>query len=102
MADEINKQLGNASVTLSDGSSIKMDTKVKAQVVEAMGADGKPTGEKTIAFTFKEGAKESNTLEVLQVTLPESVLDALHLNAGDTLTGRWCHGIAVYDQAGRI
>ncbi|WP_346705431.1 flagellar filament capping protein FliD [uncultured Agathobaculum sp.] len=86
VVDEINKQLGNASVTLSDGSSIKMDTKVKAQVVEAMGADGKPTGEKTIAFTFKEGAKESNTLEVLSYS-SRSVLDALNFNAGDTLTG---------------
>lgn len=86
VVDEINKQLGNASITLSDGSSIKMDSKIKAQVVEAMGSDGTPTGEKTIAFTFKDGAEESNTLEVMSYSSQE-VLNALNFNAGDTLNG---------------
>ena len=32
VADEINKQLGNASISLSDGTSIKMNSKIKAEV----------------------------------------------------------------------
>ncbi|MDR3765460.1 MAG: flagellar filament capping protein FliD [Butyricicoccus sp.] len=85
VVDEINKQLGNASITLND-DSITMDSKVKAQVVDSMGPDGKPTGEQTIAFTFVDGAKESNTLEVLSYS-STSVLNALHLSAGDKLNG---------------
>lgn len=86
VVDEINKQLGNASISLSDGSSITMDSKIKAQVVEAMDSAGQPTGEKTIAFTFKDGASETNTLE-LRSSSSQSVLDALNLQAGDKLSG---------------
>ena len=53
VVDEINKQLGNASITLSDGSSITMDTKIKAEAT----SDGK------LSFSFKE-EDESNTLEL--------------------------------------
>lgn len=86
VVDEINKQLGNASISLSDGSSITMDSKIKAQVVEAMDSSGQPTGEKTIAFTFKDGASETNTLEI-RSSSSQSVLDALNLQAGDKLSG---------------
>lgn len=86
VVDEINKQLGNASITMSDGTSVKMNTKIEAQVVDALGPDGKPTGDQTIAFTFKEGEKESNTLEILGYS-SQSVLDALNFESGDTLSG---------------
>lgn len=86
VVDEINKQLGNASITMSDGTSVKMNTKIEAQVVDALGSDGKPTGDQTIAFTFKEGEKESNTLEILGYS-SQSVLDALNFESGDTLSG---------------
>lgn len=86
VVDEINKQLGNAAITMSDGSSIKMNTKIEAQVVDAMGTDGKPTGDQTIAFTFKEGEKESNKLEIFGYS-SQSVLDALNFKSGDTLSG---------------
>lgn len=91
VVDEINKQLGNASLTLGD-STITMDSKIQAQVVDAkdqhgkpvMGTDGKPL--QTVAFTFKNGASETNTLEVLSYS-SDSVLEALHLSAGDKLNG---------------
>lgn len=86
VVDEINRQLGNASVSLSDGESIKMNSKVEAKVVEAMDAEGNPTGDKTIAFTFKDGAEETNTLEIQSYSSP-SVLNALNFSAGDTLSG---------------
>ena len=73
VADEINKQLGNASISLSDGTSIKMDSKVKASVV-----DGK------ISFQFTDSG-ETNTLELLGSSSQE-VLDALHLSGGSKLT----------------
>lgn len=85
VVDEINKQLGNASITLGD-DTITMDSKVKAQVVDSLGPDGKPTGDQTIAFTFVEGENESNTLEVLSYS-STSALEALHLSAGDKLNG---------------
>lgn len=73
VADEINKQLGNASISLSDGTSIKMDSKVKASVV-----DGK------ISFQFTDSG-ETNTLELLGSSSQE-VLTALHLSGGSKLT----------------
>lgn len=73
VADEINRQLSNASVSLSDGTSIKMDSKVKAEVV-----DGK------ISFQFTNSS-ETNTLELLGSSSQE-VLTALHLSGGSKLT----------------
>lgn len=75
VADEINKQLGNASITLSDGSSITMDSKIKAEAT----SDGK------ISFSFKEG-NESNTLELKSYSSPEA-LSALHLTSGASMSG---------------
>lgn len=75
VADEINKQLGNASITLSDGSSIKMNSKVKAEV----------SGDK-LEFSFVNGDKETNTLELKSYS-SQSVLNALHLSAGATMSG---------------
>lgn len=74
VADEINKQLGNASITLSDGSSITMDTKIKAEAT----SDGK------LSFSFKD-ANESNTLELKSYSSSEA-LTALHLTGGSKLT----------------
>lgn len=76
VADEINKQLGNASITMSDGSSIKMNSKVKASV----------TADNKLEFSFVDGDKETNTLE-LKGYSSKSVLDALHLSGGSKLTG---------------
>lgn len=75
VADEINKQLGNASITLSDGTSIKMNSKIKAEVT-----DGK------LEFSFVNGDKETNTLELKSYS-SQSALNALHLTGGATLTG---------------
>lgn len=75
VADEINKQLGNASITLSDGSSITMDSKIKAEAT----SDGK------ISFSFKE-ENESNTLELKSYSSPDA-LSALHLTSGATMSG---------------
>ena len=75
VVDEINKQLGNASITLSDGSSITMDTKIKAEAT----SDGK------LSFSFKE-EDESNTLELKSYSSPDA-LDALHLSGGATMSG---------------
>lgn len=86
VVDEINKQLGNASISLSDGTSIKMSDKIEAQVVDSLGTDNQPTGDKTIAFTFVDGASETNTLEI-KSSSSKSVLDALHFQAGDKLVG---------------
>lgn len=74
-ADEINKQLGNASITLSDGSSITMDSKVKAEVIDDQ-----------IVFSFKDGAKETNTLKLESYSSYEA-LNALHLSSGATMNG---------------
>lgn len=76
VADEINKQLGNASITMSDGSTIKMNSKVKASV----------TADNKLEFSFVDGAKETNTLE-LKGYSSKSVLEALHLSGGSKLTG---------------
>lgn len=75
VADEINKQLGNASITLSDGSSIKMNSKIKAEV-----------SGNNLEFSFVDGAKETNTLELKSYS-SQSALNALHLSAGDTMSG---------------
>lgn len=72
VVEEINTQLGNASVSLSDGSSIKMNSKVKAV------NDGNK-----IKFEFVND-KESNTLELLSSS-SESVLTALKLEGGAKL-----------------
>lgn len=74
VVDEINKQLGNASITLSDGSSITMDSKIKAEAT----SDGKLT------FKFKE-LNESNTLELKSYSSSDA-LKALNLTAGSKLT----------------
>lgn len=74
VVDEINKQLGNASITLSDGSSITMDSKIKAEAT----SDGKLT------FKFKE-SDESNTLELKSYSSSDA-LKALNLTAGSKLT----------------
>ncbi|WP_373163185.1 flagellar filament capping protein FliD [Agathobaculum sp. Marseille-P7918] len=76
VADEINKQLGNASITLSDGSSIKMNSKIKASV----SADNK------LELSFVDGTKETNTLE-LKGYSSKSVLEALNLSGGSKITG---------------
>ena len=76
VADEINKQLGNASITLSDGSSIKMNSKIKAEV----------TSDNKLEFRFVEGKDESNTLELKNYS-STSALEALHLNSGATMSG---------------
>lgn len=76
VADEINKQLGNASITMSDGSSVKMNSKIKASV----SADNK------LELSFVDGAKETNTLE-LKGYSSKSVLEALHLSGGSKITG---------------
>lgn len=73
VVDEINTQLGNASITTSGGESISMDTKLEA----------KNNGDK-LELAFKD-AGESNTLEVLSYSSSD-VLDSLHLKAGDKLT----------------
>ena len=73
VVDEINTQLGNASITTSGGESISMDTKLEA----------KNNGGK-LELSFKD-AGESNTLEVLSYSSSD-VLDSLHLKAGDKLT----------------
>lgn len=75
VADEINKQLGNASISLSDGTSIKMNSKIKAEV----------SGNK-LEFSFVDGAKETNTLELKSYS-SQSALDALHLTSGATMSG---------------
>lgn len=75
VADEINKQLGNASISLSDGTSIKMNSKIKAEV----------SGD-NLEFRFVDGAKETNTLE-LKSDSSQSALNALHLSAGATMSG---------------
>lgn len=76
VADEINKQLGNASITLSDGSSIKMNSKIKAEV----------TSDNKLEFSFVDGAQEGNTLELKSYS-SATALDALHLTAGATMSG---------------
>lgn len=73
VVDEINNQLGNASITTSGGESISMDTKLEA----------KNNGGK-LELSFKD-AGESNTLELLSYSSSD-VLDSLHLKAGDKLT----------------
>ena len=75
VADEINKQLGNASISLSDGTSIKMNSKIKAEV-----------SGNNLEFRFVDGAKETNTLE-LKSDSSQSALNALHLSAGTTMSG---------------
>lgn len=75
VADEINKQLGNASISLSDGTSIKMNSKIKAEV-----------SGNNLEFRFVDGAKETNTLE-LKSDSSQSALNALHLSAGATMSG---------------
>ena len=75
VADEINKQLGNASISLSDGTSIKMNSKIKAEV-----------SGNNLEFRFVDGAKETNTLE-LKNDSSQSALNALHLSAGTTMSG---------------
>lgn len=75
VADEINKQLGNASISLSDGTSIKMNSKIKAEV-----------SGNNLEFGFVDGAKETNTLE-LKSDSSQSALNALHLSAGATMSG---------------
>lgn len=75
VADEINKQLGNASISLSDGTSIKMNSKIKAEVSGS-----------NLEFRFVDGAKETNTLE-LKSDSSQSALNALHLSAGATMSG---------------
>lgn len=75
VADEINKQLGNASISLSDGTSIKMNSKIKAEV----------SGNK-LEFSFVDGAKETNTLELKSYS-SQSALDALHLTSGASMSG---------------
>lgn len=75
VADEINKQLGNASISLSDGTSIKMNSKIKAEV-----------SGNNLEFSFVDGAKETNTLELKSYS-SQSALNALHLSAGDTMSG---------------
>lgn len=75
VADEINKQLGNASISLSDGTSIKMNSKIKAEVSGS-----------NLEFRFVDGAKETNTLE-LKSDSSQSALNALHLSAGTTMSG---------------
>ena len=74
VADEINKQLGNASISLSDGTSIKMNSKIKAEV-----------SGNNLEFRFVDGAKETNTLE-LKSDSSQSALNALHLSAGTTMS----------------
>lgn len=73
VVDEINTQLGNASITTSGGESISMDTKLEA----------KNNGGK-LELSFKDSG-ESNTLELLSYSSSD-VLDSLHLKAGDKLT----------------
>lgn len=75
VADEINKQLGNASISLSDGTSIKMNSKIKAEV-----------SGNNLEFSFVDGAKETNTLELKSYS-SQSALNALHLSAGATMSG---------------
>ena len=75
VADEINKQLGNASISLSDGTSIKLNSKIKAEV-----------SGNNLEFSFVDGAKETNTLE-LKSDSSQSALNALHLSAGTTMSG---------------
>ena len=75
VADEINTQLGNASISLSDGTSIKMNSKIKAEV-----------SGNNLEFRFVDGAKETNTLE-LKSDSSQSALNALHLSAGATMSG---------------
>ena len=75
VADEINKQLGNASISLSDGTSIKMNSKIKAEV-----------SGNNLEFRFVDGTKETNTLE-LKSDSSQSALNALHLSAGATMSG---------------
>lgn len=75
VADEINKQLGNASISLSDGTSIKMNSKIKAEV-----------SGNNLEFRFVDGAKETNTLELKSYS-SQSALNALHLSAGATMSG---------------
>ena len=75
VADEINKQLGNASITLSDGSSISMDSKVKAEAIDEQ-----------IVFSFKD-EKETNTLKLESYSSYEA-LNALHLSSGATMNGK--------------
>lgn len=75
VADEINKQLGNASISLSDGTSIKMNSKIKAEM-----------SGNNLEFRFVDGAKETNTLE-LKSDSSQSALNALHLSAGTTMSG---------------
>lgn len=75
VADEINKQLGNASISLSDGTSIKMNSKIKAEV-----------SGNNLEFRLVDGAKETNTLE-LKSDSSQSALNALHLSAGATMSG---------------
>ena len=75
VADEINKQLGNASISLSDGTSIKMNSKIKAEV-----------SSNNLEFSFVDGAKETNTLELKSYS-SQSALNALHLSAGATMSG---------------
>ena len=75
VADEINKQLGSASISLSDGSNITMNSKVEAKV-----EDGK------LKLSMKEGEKESNTLEIKSYS-STTALEALGLKGGEKLTG---------------
>lgn len=74
VADEINKQLGNASITTSSGTNITMNSKVEAKV-----EDGK------LSLSLKDGEKESNTLQILSSS-SSSALEALGLEGGETLT----------------
>ncbi len=70
---EINSQLGNTSVSLSGGGSIKMNSKVKAV----------KTDENKLEFQFVNGT-DSNTLELLSSS-SESALTALKLEGGAKL-----------------
>lgn len=72
VVDEINRQLSNASITTSSGSTIKMSDKIKAENVD-----------NKLQFSFT--GSDSNTLEIKSYSSSE-VLKALHLSAGDKLT----------------
>ena len=74
VADEINKQLGNSSITLSDGTSVTMNSKIEAKV-----EDGQ------LKLSLKNGEKETNTLEI-KSSSSSSVLKALGLTGGEQLT----------------
>lgn len=73
VVDEINKQLNNAKITMTDGTSVSMDSKILAE----------KTSDGGLSFKFKD-PKESNSLELKSYSSAEA-LKALHLQGGATM-----------------